>query len=136
MLMDIKAALVFLQSETVHDRIDGENIGLVGASIGANLAIMAGVEIEGLKCIAALSPGRSWHGLEPLPYAPGVNIPTLVVYALEDKSSAEVIPDLTEAFGENEPDVVALSGGQHGTNMFPGGFDQTLLNWLKEQLAQ
>ena len=136
MLMDIKAALVFLQSETVQDRIDGESIGLIGASIGANLAIMAGAEIEGLKCIGALSPGRSWHGLEPLPYAPRVNIPALVGYALDDKQSAEVIPDLTEAFGENEPNVVAVSGGQHGTNMLPDGFDQTLLNWLKEQFAQ
>ena len=134
MLKDINAALVFMQSETVTDRVEPTNIGLVGASIGANLSIMAGAEIEGLKCIAALSPGRSWHGLEPLPYAPRVEIPSLVAYAKDDKQSAELIPDLREAFGGNTPEIIELPGSEHGTNMLAKGLDDTLLKWLKEKL--
>jgi dienelactone hydrolase len=136
MLKDIKAALVFLNSETVRDRVDGQKVGLAGASIGANLAIMAGADIEGLKCIAALSPGRSWHGLEPLSYAPNVKIPSLIAYAKGDTQSSEVIPELTRAFAGNAPKVVTLEGPKHGTDMLAGGFDKTLRDWLKEQLSK
>jgi len=136
MLKDIKAALVFLNSETVHDRVDGQKVGLVGASIGANLTIMAGADIQGLKCIAALSPGRSWHGLQPLPYAPKVKISTLIAFSRGDTQSAEVISDLTQAFAENAPKLVSLDGSKHGTDMLEGGFDKILRNWLKEQLGK
>ncbi len=81
MLNDIKAALLFLQSETVADRVIDSDIGLVGASIGANLALMAGAEITGFKCVAALSPGLNYHGLEPLPYIPRVSIPAFIAYS-------------------------------------------------------
>ncbi len=134
MLKDISAAMVFLTGGPGSEKIDPERIGLAGASIGANLAIIAGAELEGIKCIAALSPGRSWHGLEPLPYAPKVTIPVLVGYATGDKQSAEVIPDLQKAFTETDPRFVNVDGSSHGTNLLLVGFDKTLLNWLKENL--
>jgi dienelactone hydrolase len=136
MLMDIKAAMNFLKNGPERDKVDSQRIGLVGASIGANLAIMAGAGLDGLKCTAALSPGRSWHGLQPLPYAPDVAIPTFIAYAKGDGQSAEVIPDLIAAFGDNEPEVMAIDGKKHGTDMLTDGLDRILLTWLKEQLSE
>jgi dienelactone hydrolase len=136
MVNDIEAALNFLTDGPGKDRVDAEKIGLVGASIGANLAIMAGAQLEGLACTAALSPGRSWHGLQSIPYAPDVKIPAFIAYADTDKQSAEVITDLVQAFGGNKPVVIVLEGKSHGTDMLADDLDKNLLNWLKEKLAQ
>lgn len=135
MVNDIKAAIMYLTEGSANERIDKKKIGLIGASIGANLAIMASAELESLKCVAALSPGRNYHGLKPLDYAPDVEIPVLIAYTRGDMQSADIISDLVDSFGENEPGVSVLDGDKHGTDMLPGGFDRELLDWIKEQLS-
>ena len=135
MVNDIKAAVKYMTEEPLNERIDSEKIGLVGASIGANLAIMASAELDGLKCAVALSPGRNYHDLKPIDYAPDVEVPVLIAYTQGDMQSADVISDLIDSFGENTPGVSVLDGDKHGTDMLPGGFDRELLDWIKEQLS-
>lgn len=134
MLNDIESAFNYFTDGPGKERVDAERIGLVGASIGANLAIMAGAGLDGLACIAALSPGRDYFGLKPIDYAPDVEIPAFVAYAKGDRQSAEIVTDLVKAFDDNKPVVIEMDGSKHGTDMLQGDFETDLLNWIKEQL--
>lgn len=59
MTRDVEAAALFLQTEGVAE----ENISLVGASIGANLALLYAME-HPVKNLLLLSPGLSYHGID------------------------------------------------------------------------
>ena len=59
-IMDVDAAIEWLSREA---GIGLKNIGLIGASIGANLSIAyAGMHPE-IPAVAALSPGLNYHGV-------------------------------------------------------------------------
>lgn len=58
--LDVDAALEYMESRgATHDRI-----GVIGGSIGANLAINLGARDEAIKAIGALSPGLDYRGLK------------------------------------------------------------------------
>lgn len=126
--LDVEAAISWLERKGF--RVSRQAI--VGASIGANLAIQAGAENQALKGLAALSPGLDYHGVKT----------EAAVRALagEQKLFLVASPDDAESFGairrlaeiSAAATEVAETKSGHGTRIFAAdpNFPPLLLDWL------
>lgn len=119
-----------------HDEVDNDRLGLVGASIGANVALAAaGLEPE-VKTVVLLSPGRDYAGVKT--YDPMIDYgerPVLIAASEEDTYAAESglwLKDL--AAGETK--LIMYPGSGHGTIMLDREPDlpNIIIAWLGEHL--
>jgi dienelactone hydrolase len=92
---DIRAAVAFLASRPAEVR--GGSIGILGASLGANLAAVAAAADPSVRSIALVSPSLDYRGLrieEPM-RAYGAR-PALLVASLQDPYAARSIRELAQ----------------------------------------
>ena len=75
MIKDIEAAKKFLQEQGASD------ISIVGASIGANLALSVAAKDAEITKIVALSPGLNYKGLKPQEEIKKITIPIILMPA-------------------------------------------------------
>lgn len=113
--LDIDAALNFLKSKGFHENM----ISVIGASIGANLALDAMQRYTGILKGVLLSPGLDYRGVRTEPALHGLapDQKIWIVAAKEDSYSA----DSSEALGKARQDlarVTIFEGSEHGTNLF------------------
>lgn len=132
---DVLAAWGTLLQQTGVDR---EASGAVGASIGANLALMVGSNNQDMKVVIALSPGEDYHGLRPLGvlsnFTPPPVRPVLLAASAEDTDSYNSVQKMAAQFPMFEPYYLANAG--HGTAMLgDASFVQFLFMWLETHLA-
>jgi len=111
MLKDIKAAKEFLQKQGASE------ISIVGASIGANLAMIYASQDKDIQKIVALSPGLNFKGLKPQDPAKKITIPVLIVAAEDDQYSAMSARTL-EAVIHSDKELKIYDKADHGTRMF------------------
>jgi alpha-beta hydrolase superfamily lysophospholipase len=113
--LDVDAALNFLKQKGFAE----ENISLLGASIGANLAIDAMARYANIAHGVALSPGLDYRGLqtESTMKALGPTQKTWIISSEGDKYSADSSVTLQQ-FQKNTSIVSITAGAEHGTNMF------------------
>jgi len=116
--------------------IDPDRIALVGASIGANMALVAGVNEAGVRTVVLLSPGLDYAGVttEAAMVAYG-DRPVLIVSSQEDTYSANSSRNLEEvAIGEVR--LVMYQDAGHGTHMLAGetGLGELIIDWLDTYL--
>ena len=127
MNLDLKAAKEFLQEKGFNE------FYLVGASIGANLAIIYPTQNTGFKAAIALSPGEDYKSLTPLPYAKKVSVSTMIVASTDDKysfDSAKKIHSLMKC----KKKLVELKNAGHGTFMLENesNLSKQILEWLNQ----
>jgi len=60
MVDDVKVVVEWLAG---HAAVRPADLGLVGASLGANLAVLAGADLPGVRALALLSPSLDYRGL-------------------------------------------------------------------------
>lgn len=126
-ILDVKAAKEFLESKGVN------KISLVGASIGANIALNYAAEDIEIKTVILLSPGLDYRGVKVDDNAKDYgNRPILIVASEDDEYSATASKTLIEqAVGKKELKMYTNAG--HGTRMFPNtDLDKVIIDWLKE----
>ncbi len=132
---DVAAALNWLGA---RDDVDAERLGAIGASIGANLAMVLGSSEPGVDVIGLLSPGFDYFrveigGLMPL-YG---DRPALLAASEEDGYSADTVRTLAaEAAGPVE--LLVYNNAGHGTDMFdaePGLID-AIVDFLVQYLME
>lgn len=124
---DILASQQFLQQKGFTDFF------LVGASIGANLAIMVPAENPEFKAGVALSPGEEYKSLSPMNAARKTTVPTLLVASKEDAYSFQSMQKLYPSF--NVPaQKIELNNAGHGTSMLStdSALQQSILEWLQK----
>jgi dienelactone hydrolase len=133
MLADVKAARAFLASrrEAAPNRI-----GIAGASIGANLAILHAANDPTVRSLVLLSPGIDYRGLRPeaalKKYA---DRPALILVSQEDNYSTNSARQLARS-GPGARDLRILSGAGHGTTMLARQPDlvASLIDWFRRTL--
>ena len=118
MILDVGAAKDFLGKE--------KNV-VMGASIGANLAIKFVIEVDGA---VSLSPSFNYRGIQTKDDASNVNKPVLIVVSDEDKQSVGDSRELSKLISGSKLQV--YSGKGHGTNMLDREAKDLILNWLDE----
>lgn len=129
---DVVAAIALLQARSDVTR---GRIGVAGASIGANLAVLAAAGDPAVRSVALLSPGLEYRGVKcegaMRKYAPR---PALLVAASNDPYALRSVRQLASDAPANE--VLTLEGAGHGTMMLARDPDLAgrLVDWFKKTL--
>ena len=131
--LDVKAAKAFLRERS--DVIPGR-IGLAGASIGANLAVLDAANDPGVLSIALLSPGIDYKGLrtEAAMKKFGAR-PALLAGSTKDPYAARTIRHLT-TIGPGLREIRLTDAVAHGTMLLSRDPEliPALVDWFKRTL--
>ncbi len=119
---------------TARPEVDVNRTAIVGASIGSNLALIAGAAEPRIKAVVALSPGEDYHGLKP-----GDTIanfgerPILLAASADDSYSFDTIQQLAPKALAAEKKEFTNAG--HGTAMFvEPTLEPSLIEWLNKKV--
>lgn len=116
--------------------IDPARIGVVGASVGANLALNFAAREPAVKTVILLSAGLNFRGLaaEPAMKAYGAR-PVMLAASAQDRAAAAVM-DRLQKLAQGRQSVLLLQNQGHGTNMLgrENGLEEAILKWLQETL--
>lgn len=130
MVRDVGAAKAFLAQQS---GVDVSRIGIVGASIGANIALRSAFMDAGVKAVVMLSPGLEYRGVR----SDDLEVketPVLLVAAEDDDYSAESVKVLGNVISNAR--VQLYGKGGHGTQLFETtDVEEYLVGWLKEKLG-
>ncbi len=116
--------------------IDPARIAIVGASIGANMAMRTAAREALIPAVILLSPGLDYQGVTTEDVLAGYGArPLLIVASSEDSYAADSSRTLAEQAGESAQ-ILMYDGAGHGTNMFRAQPDliDTILDWLGQHL--
>lgn len=110
MIYDIEAAKIKLKKE-------GKNVvGIIGASIGANLALKFAASDKDIKAVVLLSPGIDYKGVNIENDIENFNKPIFIAYSKEDSYPSESSGIIYEMV-KGEKEIYEGTGLGHGTDM-------------------
>jgi alpha-beta hydrolase superfamily lysophospholipase len=132
MVQDVRAARRFVTSRPDA----GGRIGIVGASLGATLAVLAASDDAAVSSIALLSPSLDYRGLRMDAAARKYGTrPMLLVASDDDGYALRSSRDLKKG-AETRREILTLSHAGHGTRMLTENADltQALVDWFRRTL--
>lgn len=122
---------------TSLETVDPQRTAVLGASIGANLALTTAADQPMIRSAILLSPGLDYRGVSTEgPMEVYGSRPILIVASEEDTYAADSSRSLADlAQGESQLEMYAGAG--HGTQMFNAqpGLTVLILNWLAADLS-
>lgn len=128
-ILDIEAAAKFF----LRKGLKLNQILLIGASIGANLALEFQAENPLIKGVILLSPGLNYRGIETEPLIKRFreNQAVFIVVSEEDTYSADSARRLYE-LTQVKKELKILNNAGHGTTMLKKNetLNKELINWL------
>ncbi len=130
-IQDVDAAVRYLKKK------GADNIFIVGASIGANLALHYQSMDADIKKTVLLSPGTNYRGILTLPSAKKLQLDQevfLVAGSLDGRSAGRadtMAREIAEALPGKQT-LKILPSGEHGTNLFME--DESLMTEITEWL--
>lgn len=117
MVQDVTAAIGFVRGrgDVLRDRL-----GVAGASLGANLALVASAADPSVRALVLLSPTLDYRGVRIEAVARKVTRPMLLVASREDAYAWRTVRDLTNPKDNTSAsrETLVLEGAGHGTGMF------------------
>ena len=134
MVDDAREALGFLRKQP---GVDARRIAIIGASIGANCALLTAAQDPVVKTAVLLSPGSDYHKILTDPVARTCGRPVLLVASEGDAYSVESAKRLSLLMGGDEEALKLYSGSAHGAGIFASHGEEltgAILAWLKEKL--
>lgn len=132
---DVRAAYEWIRNRG----IERSRIAVVGASVGANLALRFLSEEPQMPAAALLSPGENFHGVETLDVAERI-IPEQGVWLAassgDDEESAKAVTLLEPLLEIQHKSVERLQGAGHGTKLFDAdaALMGKLADWLRDRV--
>lgn len=132
-LRDIAAALAWLRQRP--EALPGA-IGIVGASLGANLAVIAAADDPTVRALVLLSPTTDFRGVRPEPALRKFGVrPALLIASNEDSYAVRSARELATT-GPGTRELQLVDGAGHGTTMLTHLPDLvlTLVDWLCSRL--
>ena len=131
--IDVRAAKAFLRA---RPEVAGNSLGIAGASIGANLAVLDAADDLGVVSIALLSPGLDYKGLRTEAAMKKFGSrPALLAGSTKDPYTARSIRQLT-TIGPGLREVRLTDSVAHGTVLLSRDPELigTLVDWFKRTL--
>lgn len=129
MIKDVGAAVQFLRTKTV---VNPDGIGLVGASVGANLSLRWASEDARINNLVLLSPGLDYKGLaaEDALQKYGER-PLFIAVSREDNFAAKSSLVL-DSMARGKKFLQIYTGAGHGTRMLirEPGLETAMIGWL------
>ena len=134
MVQDVRAAALWLAS---RPNVRGDAIAIVGASLGASLALLAAVDAPQARWLALLSPSLDYRGLRTdMALIKRLGARSIWLAASDqDPLALRTLRDIAaEPSGAREQHVVA--GLAHGTTLLERDPDlgRALVDWLRRSL--
>ncbi len=130
---DVVAAREFIEAGS--QKIGQENILLVGASIGANLALEFLAESPAIPGAVLLSPGANYRGIAAEPAAqalsPGQSL--YIIAGGQDAASAAAAAAITRATpAKATAAILAEAGAKHGTDIIDAEtqLQDEIVSWI------
>jgi alpha-beta hydrolase superfamily lysophospholipase len=132
MVLDVKAARRYL---AMRGDVAQTRVAIVGASIGANLAVLEASADPTVASLALLSPSLEYRGLRIEALLRKLSRPVLLVASDDDPYASRSVRDLQKA-GGGQREVVTVRQAGHGTTMLTRDPDlvRTLVDWLRRTL--
>ena len=133
MLKDLEAARHHL---AVRPDVVRSKIGIAGASLGANLAVLAAAEDSSIVSLALLSASLDYRGLRiESPIRKYGSRPALFAVSDDDAYAVRSAKELQKA-GGGVRELMLLSGAGHGSNMLSRSPDLAgaLVAWFRRTL--
>jgi pimeloyl-ACP methyl ester carboxylesterase len=134
---DLEAALAFLQQ---HPNVDGQHIGLIGASMGGMASVIVGARHPEIRLVIAISSSPDAAGQYPIRVVDQLSPrPFLAVGCDQDPlTRVERVGQLYETAGAPK-EMVILECEAHANDIFqtPAGPDlvRLLLEWVSKYLV-
>ena len=134
MVPDLRAAVQWLSTRPA---VRADAVGVVGASLGANLALLAAADQPSIRAVAAVSPSLDYRGLrvgpEVMKKLAGRGV--WLAASSEDPFALRTLKELT-ADTSFTRDQQLSSIAAHGTNLLTADRDLTraLVDWLRQRL--
>ncbi len=130
MIGDVGSAVDFLNQQGVRR----EKICLIGASLGANVALNYAAEHPEVPAIVLLSPGLEYAGVEtPAAWRRYGKRPVFIAASPGDRYAFETVRRLAATRPDPACRVVAGPGLKHGVDMLDDEMTQKLLGWMKAE---
>ena len=137
MLLDVNASIDWLMDQPGTDK---KRIGIVGSSLGANLALRYAMFNNELAALVLLSPGLQYKEVRTDNAMVKVaSMPMRIVVSRDDLFAFESCKHLTEirqeaGYPAATNDLLVCTGNLHGAPMLRGVKDLPVLlvNWLKQ----
>ncbi len=127
--LDVEAAVKFLKADNKSVRI------IVGASIGANLALEHQANSIDIVKSVLLSAGLDYRGIKAEPYVSSLDASqgVLFVAGSGDGATETDARTLAKIIGDNA-EVIILETSNHGTNLFKADTSlmQEIIGWIKK----
>jgi pimeloyl-ACP methyl ester carboxylesterase len=119
--------------------LDPDRVGVAGASIGANLALVQAAEHPGsVAAVALLSPGLDYFRVEIDGLAEEIGgVPLFLAASNDDGYSAETVRTIADQ-ASGEPTLKVFEGVAHGTDMFTANPElaESLSEFLRGALSR
>jgi hypothetical protein len=129
--LDVEAAKAFISQQM---GVDGGRLAIIGASIGANHALIAATKDPRVKAAILLSPGLDYRGVKTTDAARACRTPLLIAASEEDAYAAESAREL-DRLARQPKRLTIYRGAGHGTDMLAGtDLRERMLAWLREHL--
>lgn len=132
LVKDVAAGAAWLKS---HPDVDPQRLGMVGASLGANLVVLAAAADSSVRSVALLSAGLDYRGVRTeAAFKKIAERPTLLVAGTNDPYAVRSARELATA-GPNARSLLLTDGG-HGTMMFFRSSELIgqLVDWFRSTL--
>ena len=120
---------MILDVEAAHNFLNKEKTAVIGASIGANIALKYSNNVD---TSILLSPGLNYRGVNIEQDSKNANNPILIVVSKEDKYSFDSSQQIAQDIKDNK--LITYTGKGHGTNMLDRETKEAILNWLEKKL--
>jgi dienelactone hydrolase len=133
LVRDVTAARHYLSS---RGDVLPSRMGIAGASLGANLAVLVAAADPAIASIALLSPSIDYRGLRiDAAMKKYATRPALLIASDEDAYASRSVKDLQKA-GTGTRQALILNHAGHGTVMLGRDPDlaQTLVDWFRRTL--
>jgi len=116
--------------------VGGSRTAVIGADIGANLALVVAADEPDVQAVVLLSPGLDYHGIrtEGAMRAYGER-PVLIVASEEDYYAAQAARTLA-GLAQEPPVLTLYPAAGHGLEMFDSqpGLADLIMGWLRARL--
>jgi pimeloyl-ACP methyl ester carboxylesterase len=133
MTQDVRAALQWLSG---RPGVRPDALGLAGASLGANLALIVAADTPGVRSVALLSPSLDYRGVSLAGVVRRYGArPLLLVAGADDPLALRTLKELAaDTQGVRQQHVEPLAA--HGTMLLERepGLARTLVDWFRRTL--
>lgn len=121
-----------------HTDVDGDRTAILGASIGANLALVTAANTSRVVTVVLLSPGLDYRVVKTEEAMATYGTRSVLIVASEEDTYAAESSRVLDGLAQGEHRLVMYQGAGHGTQMFdpqPELADE-IVSWLDTYLRE